>query len=387
MAVFLPVFIGASALILLIHLALSVGIIGAMLAEGRRGRAARAGQGRAGGPPPVAEIIVALRDEEATLPALLGSLRAQTAADCLFLLVDDRSVDGTARLLDEFSASVGPRARVIHNREEPAGLTGKQAALDLAFAQAKGEILVFTDGDCIMPPTWVEELAGHFDDPKVGVVLGRIELPEGRGFLARFQAFEQPLINQYNFGAAGIGMPMGCFGNNMAARAKAVEEIGGFRSLGYAVTEDARLLEALSRQGGWQVRVCTSARAAAVTSAKTSWRAYCTQHVRWNSGALFATDPVSRLFYWFVVLIYLVGSLVVLPLGILDWRVPVVSLNAFLSIGLLAILGGVYEGKKRARYYLRLLPHLFFFGFFYSFITVRAAFKRPIDWKGTSLRP
>jgi hypothetical protein len=82
-----------------------------------------------------------------------------------------------------------------------------------------------------------------------------------------------------------------------------------------------------------------------------------------------------------------VGSLVVLPLGFLDWRVPVLSLNSFLSIGLLAGLGGLYPGKDRARYYLRFFPYLFFFGFFYSYITVRAFIRRPFEWKGTTLRP
>ncbi len=386
MAVFLIAFAAAGALILTIHVALAAGVGRALRAESRRKSPARPGTPVTGAALPVAEVIVAVRDEAARLPQLLASLQAQTA-DCLFLLVDDRSTDDTGRCLDEFCASMGPRARVIHNHDEPIGLTGKQAALDLAFTEAKGEILVFTDGDCRVPSTWVEELAGHFDDPKVGVVLGRIELPEGESFLARFQAFEQPLINQYNFGAVGLGMPMGCFGNNMAVRGAAVKEIGGFRSLGYAVTEDALLLEALNRQGGWQVRVCTAARAAAVTAAKTTWKDYANQHVRWNSGALFATDLLSRFFYWFVVLFYLVGSIVVSPLGFLNWRVPVLSLNAFLSIGILAVVSGVYEGKRRVPYYLRLLPHLFFFGFFYSFITVRALFKRPFEWKGASMRP
>ena len=385
MAVFLIVFLAAGAIILSIHVALAAGIASAMRAERRR-TARRAARPAAGTVLPVAEIVVAVRDEAARLPALLESLRAQTV-DCLFLLVDDRSTDDTARHLDDFCAAIGPRARVIHNHDEPIGLTGKQAALDLAFAEARGDILLFTDGDCRVPPTWVEELVEHFDDPDVGVVLARIELPEGTSFLSRFQAFEQPLINQYNFGAVGLGMPMGCFGNNMAVRAAAIREFGGFRSLGYAVTEDALLLEALNRQGGWQVRVCTAARAAAVTAGKMSWKEYVNQHVRWNTGALFATDLLSRFFFWFVVLFYLVGSIVVIPLGVLDWRVPVISLNAFLSIGVLAFVGGAYEGKMRTRYYLRLLPHLFFFGFFYSFVTVRALFKRPFEWKGTPIRP
>ena len=111
------------------------------------------------------------------------------------------------------------------------------------------------------------------------------------------------------------------------------------------------------------------------------------QHTRWNAGGLFSPDVVTRLSYVFIVLIYLVGSIVVMPLGFVDWRVPVLSLNAFLSIGLLAVASGVYPGKKRLTYFARLLPHLFFFGFFYSFITVRAFVRRPFEWKGASLRP
>ncbi|HUJ76357.1 MAG TPA: glycosyltransferase, partial [bacterium] len=294
-------------------------------------------------------------------------------------------------LLDEFCRSMGDRARVIHNRTEPRGLTGKQAALDLAFDQAREEVLLFTDGDCVVPSTWAEEMLGHLDDPRVGVVLGRIELPdEGgflRGFLRRFQAFEQPLLNQYNLGSAGIRLPTGCFGNNMAIRSRAVKEAGGFRALGYSVTEDAMLLDAVCRRGGWQVRACVSSRGACCTRAQESWRGFLDQHTRWNAGALFSADPVTSLSYIVVVLVYLVGSILVMPLGFLDWRVPVLSLNSFLSIGLLAALGGAYEGRQRGRYYLRLLPYLLFFGFFYSFVTLRAVLRRPFDWKGSRLRP
>jgi cellulose synthase/poly-beta-1,6-N-acetylglucosamine synthase-like glycosyltransferase len=282
---------------------------------------------------------------------------------------------------------MGPRARVIHNREEPRGLTGKQSALDLAFAQARGEVLLFTDGDCELPRTWAEEILRHFRDPKVGVVLGRIELTAGRTFLEEFQAFEQPLLNQYNLGSVGIGVPTGCYGNNMAVRAAAIRDVGGFHRLGYSVTEDAMLLDAVCRQGGWQADACVSPRSAALTLPKLRWREYVEQHTRWNAGGLFSADLVTRAFFIFVVLIYLVGSLLVLPLGALDARVPLLSLNAFLSIGILGAIGGFYQGKQKGRYFLRFLPFLFFFGFFYSFITLRALARRPFEWKGSALRP
>jgi cellulose synthase/poly-beta-1,6-N-acetylglucosamine synthase-like glycosyltransferase len=181
-------------------------------------------------------------------------------------------------------------------------------------------------------------------------------------------------------------MPTGCFGNNMGVRAAAVKESGGFRALGYSVTEDAMLLDALCRRGGWEVKTCTSIRSAATTIPKESWKEYVNQHIRWNAGGLFSSDLVTRVSFIFVVLVYLVGSLLVLPLGFVDWRVPVLSLNSFLSIGLLAAAGGFYEGKRIGRYFLRFLPYLFFFGFFYSFVTLRALAQRSFVWKGVSLR-
>jgi len=386
MGAFLVVFAVFSAVILAFHLALTAGLLinfrrerslhGRAESQGMSGRTAH----------PRVEVVVAVRDEEGTLPRLLASLRAQTLEGCLFLFVDDRSTDGTARLLDDFCAAMGARARVIHNRAEPVGLTGKQAALDCAFAEVKGEVLLFTDGDCLLPPGWAEEMLLHFLDARVGVVLGRIELVEGTSFLGRFQAFEQPLLNQYNFGSVGIGIPTGCFGNNMGVRAAAVKESGGFRALGYSVTEDAMLLDALCRRGGWEVKTCTSIRSAATTIPKASWKEYVNQHVRWNAGGLFSSDLVTRISFIFVVLIYLVGSLLVLPLGFVDWRVSVLSLNAFLSIGLLAFAGGFYEGKPKTPYFLRFLPYLFFFGFFYSLVTLRALAQRSFVWKGVSLR-
>jgi cellulose synthase/poly-beta-1,6-N-acetylglucosamine synthase-like glycosyltransferase len=388
MQTFLIVYAAFSALILSFHLALAVGLVRNIVREGRlraangSTRSAQTPSGSAG--KLRAEVVVALRNEERTLPALLASLRAQTR-DAMFLFVDDRSTDATGRLLDEFCAAEGDRARVIHNMQEPQVLTGKQAALDLAFAASRGDVLLFTDGDCTVAPAWVEDMLCCFQDSAVGVAISRIELDADASFLQRFQAFEQPLLNQYNLGSVGIGIATGCFGNNMAVRAEAVKNTGGFQVLGYSVTEDAMLLDAVCRKAGW--KPCARVHSAARTIAKTSWAEYVNQHTRWNAGGLFSEDPVTRVSYILVVLIYLTASLLLLPLGIVDWRVPVLSLTSFLSIGTLAAIGGFYEGKDRVRYFATFLPFLAFFAFFYVFVTLRALFWRPFEWKGRKLSP
>jgi cellulose synthase/poly-beta-1,6-N-acetylglucosamine synthase-like glycosyltransferase len=394
MAVFLLAFTAVGFVILSLHLALAAGVIANFARDRRRGR---------GGPPGAdaeacaganaeacaganAEVIVAVRNEEATLPALLASLARQTAGSCRFLFVDDRSADATGRMLDDFCRAVGPRAKVIHNTREPSGLTGKQAALDMALGAAEGRILLFTDGDCVVPDGWVREMLGYFRDPAVGAVLARIELEPGGSFLGRFQAFEQPLINQYNFGNAGLGVPMGCFGNNMALRAEVVRDVGGFAGLGYSVTEDAALIAAVGRLPRWKVRVSTLAATATVTQPKRTWAEYVNQHTRWNAGAFFARDLTTRAAYGFVV-VYLMLCVLLLPFGVLDGRIALLSLNAFVSMGILGFLGGLYPGKRALSYFLRFVPYMVFFGFFYSFVSARALVLRPLEWKGSVLAP
>ncbi|HET6487656.1 MAG TPA: glycosyltransferase [Spirochaetia bacterium] len=385
MEAFLLVFAAISAVILCFH---SILALGCLLNLARERRLARVGASSGAGGPTgalIAEVIVAVRNEEKLLPRLLSALGAQTRRDCLFLLVDDRSTDATPQLLERFCRDLGSRARLLRAEREPEGLTGKQAALDLAFSQARGDVLLFTDGDCSPPPTWVEEMMRHFADPRTGVVLGRIELESRKGFLLRFQGFEQPLLNQYNFGSLGVGLPTGGFGNNMAVRAVAVRQTGGFQALGFSVTEDAMLLDAVCRGAGWKGAVCTASGAAMLTDPKPTWREYVNQHTRWNAGAIYSADFVTRASYWFVVVFYLTGSLLVLPLGFLDWRVPLLSLTSFVSIGLLGVIAGFYEGRARIGYFLRFVPYLVFFAFFYTFVTLRAAIRRPFEWKGARL--
>jgi cellulose synthase/poly-beta-1,6-N-acetylglucosamine synthase-like glycosyltransferase len=381
MGAFLAIFAVVGAEILGAHLILAVGVFLNFIRDlALRRRAALEGPA----PSPKAEVIVAVRNEVDAIGPLLESLSRQTMPGCSFLFVDDRSTDGTGAVLDAFCGSMGSRARVIHNGIEPRGLTGKQLALELGLAGCRGDILLFTDADCRVPEQWVEGMCSYFRDPAVGAVIGRIELSAGDTFLSRFQAFEQPLINQYNFGSAGIGMPTGCFGNNMAVRARAVREAGGFARGGYAMTEDAELLSALRSRTKWKVRVSTQERTAAVTRPKTSWAEFVNQHARWNAGAFFSRDAGTRIAYG-VLVGYLMFCALALPFGVFEWKISVLSLNAFLSIGVLGLLGGAYAGKRKREYFLKWAPYTLFFGFFYSYVSIRALFGATLEWKGTEL--
>ena len=90
MGVFLVAFAVLNAVILGFHVALAVGLFANIRAERRHLGSVAPRELRP-------EVIVAVRDEEQSLPRLLASLVAQTRDDCLFLFIDDRSTDSTPK--------------------------------------------------------------------------------------------------------------------------------------------------------------------------------------------------------------------------------------------------------------------------------------------------
>ena len=387
---------------LLTHGALAAGVLLARLRDRRdEARRRRRPAGRRNAPP--VSVVVAAMNEEQALPRLLDSLAAQTTGAFELVLVDDRSSDATAAIMEAHRAAAPYPVRVVRNRRPPEGCTGKQQALDLGVARAAGELLLFTDADCTVPPTWVERLTAYFAADaggRTGVVFGQLAVqPPGAGgggggaggdaarrpdrFTDRYQAFDQPLVHQYSTGTAGLGQPTGCFGNNLALRAPVLAAVGGFRSLGYTITEDAALIGAASR-AGWKVRAATLPETLVTTEPQPDWRAFINQHVRWNGGAFYSNDPAAAWGYRYVTL-FLILSVAAAPFALLVPWLVVWPLTSLVSIGTLAALAAALYHPRRRRALARVVPYTLFFMGFYAYITVLAIAGVRAEWKGSRL--
>ena len=103
------------------------------------------------GPPPRVSIIIAARDESARIETTVRRLLAARDVELELIVVDDRSVDGTGAILARIAAE-DPRLSALRVDELPEGWLGKPHACELAGRAARGEWLLFTDGDI-----WVHE--------------------------------------------------------------------------------------------------------------------------------------------------------------------------------------------------------------------------------------
>jgi hypothetical protein len=81
------------------------------------------------------------------------------------VVVDNASRDGTVDYLRRL-ADAAPHVVVVANEDN----RGFAAAVNQGIARATGEVLVVLNNDVVVAPGWLHGLAGHLDDPGVGVV-------------------------------------------------------------------------------------------------------------------------------------------------------------------------------------------------------------------------
>lgn len=125
-----------------------------------------------------ASVVIPAYNAEKLLPECLKSLVDQTIPrqEYEIVVVDDGSTDGTARVAASF-----PGVRVVSQKNQ-----GPAAARNLGAKEARAEIVLFTDSDCVPQRDWVERMLEPFDaDPKLAGDKGRY-LTRQKELAARF---------------------------------------------------------------------------------------------------------------------------------------------------------------------------------------------------------
>lgn len=165
---------------------------------------------------PRASVIVPARNSEHELGRLLACLRVQTAARETFevIVVDDASTDATADV-----ARAEPDVKVLAMGTPVGPYPARNAAVEIA----KGDLLAFTDADCLPAADWIERAVAAFDDPSIDLIAGGIRIPldERPSAVAMIDAarhLDQELYVKRGYGATA----------NMWVRRTTFDEVAGF---------------------------------------------------------------------------------------------------------------------------------------------------------------
>lgn len=190
--------------------------------------------------PPSVSVIVPVLNEAEHVETCLQALLAQTypPASREIIVVDNGSSDDTLARVARYPVTV-----------TNALIRGPAQARNAGIRQAKGDFVVFLDGDCIPQPQWLSALLEGWDDPAVGLFVGEIEGAPSSSLISRYVQHRR-LICQADLLSQVI--PTAATGNLAVSRA-ALSRVGVFDE-SFRRGEDADLTWRIQTAGGLEFR-------------------------------------------------------------------------------------------------------------------------------------
>lgn len=233
---------------------------------------------------PFVSVIIAARNEEASIGECLATVMTQTYPRDRYevVVVDDQSEDDTRSASERAAGSAGI-VRVISS-EERSALRGKTNALATGIKASRGDIIMITDADCTVPPGWIEETVREYE-PGVGIV-GGMTLQRADTRFGGMQSLDWAYLLGIASSAIGLRNPLSTIGNNLSFLRKAYDQVGGYEGIPFSVTEDYSLFQAIIRTGAWKVRYPIDARLLVTSRPCRTWRDLLRQKHRWGKGGL-----------------------------------------------------------------------------------------------------
>ena len=163
---------------------------------------------------PFVSIVIPTYNRKEMLKECIDSLIMQSYPTCEIIIIDDGSTDGTKGLLEGYSKNdLG--VNYFHQENK-----GPGAARNLGIKYSKGEIICFTDDDCIADKDWTKNLVETYTDKNVGGIGGKIVDYKIETIIERYIR-NRKLLNQEKFFSPVVGV-------NVSYRKRLIEKIGFF---------------------------------------------------------------------------------------------------------------------------------------------------------------
>lgn len=287
-------------------------------------------------PLPFLSIIIPVLNVARTVRDLMDSLmELDYPRDRMEVLaVDGGSTDGTREIVREYPV------RLLD--QEGRGLN---AARNTGLKYSRGEIVAFTDGDCVVPPNWPRAIARNFQDPRVSFVGGTLQGYDKSEPLSVYldeTFFQVSPFFRWRTETTDLHLLHFPAGANMAFRKRVLERINFFDERIVYGFDDLEPVEKLGLRG---FRIVLDPDVMVWHQHRTTLRAMLKQHFNYGRGGglLLVHKRASQLAKWYAA--YLISTtfgtiflLFMLVLGIwLRHMLPIQIALGTVLIGFLVI--------------------------------------------------
>ena len=275
-------------------------------------------------------IVVAVRNEEASIYPLLTSLRFQdfSHADFEVIFVDDHSADQTHSLVSGWIAD-NPHLQIsiISSTGH-----GKKQALTDGIQKAKGEIILTTDADCVLPTDWISRMVMSFHQD-TAMVIGLVKIQQDESFFSKLQAIEFNSVMGSGIALHSLGFPVMCNGASLAFRKESFDRVKGYEDNVHIPSgDDEFLMRKLEKKFPGSIQSIHWPSAVVATRAQPSIKSFLHQRLRW-AGKWKANDSFTTRVLALFILIFQISS--IMAIGLLFMGKHGVVLSVLVALKLL----------------------------------------------------
>jgi cellulose synthase/poly-beta-1,6-N-acetylglucosamine synthase-like glycosyltransferase len=272
-------------------------------------------------------VVICARDDAAKLVANLpGSLLQNYPTTNEVIVVNHNSQDDTRYLLDEFKKTF-KGLHIVNLEQEGIGIPGKKYPLSIGIKEAKYEILLLTDSDCVPASEfWMQKMQDGYDEG-TEVVLGYSPYHKKPGLLnkiIRFETFHSAL--QYlSYALAGI--PYMGVGRNLSYKKELFFRNKGFSAVNHLPGGDDDLfINKVANKRNTQIVIDPGA--FTLSEPKNNFADWFKQKTRHFSTGKFYQAKHKLLLAGYSISHFLYYPLFVASLILFDWRVVLAIFGA-----------------------------------------------------------
>ena len=165
-------------------------------------------------------VIVPFKNEAPHLRACIHALINQTLPSSQYelIFINNFSQDNSAKIVRSYPN--------VHYLETPHPLDHQFSARNLGLQIARGEIIAFTDADCVVHSSWLETIQNSLSKNKNDIVFGKRFFSKQVSFpLKYFETYEN---EKMNFSLSQNKSFFYAYTNNMAVRKEIFRQVGFF---------------------------------------------------------------------------------------------------------------------------------------------------------------
>jgi cellulose synthase/poly-beta-1,6-N-acetylglucosamine synthase-like glycosyltransferase len=253
-------------------------------------------------------VIIPARNEAANIKACVDSILNQDYPTDAFeiIVIDDFSEDDTAFIVQALSQQY-PQVRLLKladHCKEGETLAYKKKAIEIAVAQAKGDWILTTDADCIVPTRWLFLYNAYIQANQPSFVAAPVMFIKTAGILNQFQLLDFLALQGITAAAVGAGKHSMSNGANLGFEKAAFIAVGGYQGVDHIASgDDMFLMHKMKQTLHKPVGYLFHPDAIVLTAAMDTWKGFIMQRIRWASKARYYDDRsitmVLTLVYFF----------------------------------------------------------------------------------------